>query len=277
MSSKLCKKCKKRKIDFKQGLLCTLTGEKPSIKEDCVDYEKDDAVKEYRGQPLRPNEGRASILLLFIWFVLLLDIIKLISSCMQYDLLQTVLAGGEVAEEVLAANDIREGVVAIASLIAFLISGILFIRWFRRAYFNLHQKVKYLSFSEGWAAGSWFVPIVSLFRPYQIMSELYEETKSYIERNSSSLEVDLSTRYLGFWWAIWLISGILGYVSARLSMGSSTVSGLLNITVLDIVLAVLEVALGFITLKVVKDYSKVEGHLRFEEHESLGGRNARRE
>ncbi len=69
--------------------------------------------------------------------------------------------------------------------------------WFRRAYFNLHQKVSYLSHSEGWAAGSWFVPIVNLYRPYQIMKEIYVETKELFTKRGLSEKVGYSTNYLG--------------------------------------------------------------------------------
>ena len=81
---------------------------------------------------------------------------------MQYDLLQTVANGGFISDEAVEANDTRESFLGIIYLIAYIISGITFIMWFRRAYFNLHQKVSWLNHSEGWAAGCWFVPIVNL-------------------------------------------------------------------------------------------------------------------
>jgi hypothetical protein len=41
-----CKKCLKRQMDFQQGLLCSLTGEKAIFEGDCSSYERDLAVKE---------------------------------------------------------------------------------------------------------------------------------------------------------------------------------------------------------------------------------------
>ena len=257
----LCKKCKRRKFDLKQGIICGLTNEKPNFVDKCPEFEKDDSVKEYKGLDLKPNNQRAKILILFIWIVLVFEIISLISSGLQYNLLQTVSNGGQITNEAANANDLREQIVGIIYLIAYIISGITFIMWFRRAYFNLHQRVKNLSFTEGWAAGSWFVPFVNLYRPFQIMKELYVETKNYISYKDESLQIDLSTRFLGLWWTLWIINGISGQIVFRLSRHADTLPELLTITVLSIISGFIGVGLGIVTLRVIKDYSKTDGLL----------------
>lgn len=261
----ICRKCEKRKFELKQGIVCGLTNEKPNFVDSCPEFIKDDSVQEYKGLELRPNEQRAKVLLSFIWIVLIVEIISLISSGMQYNLLKTVSDGGEITNEAANANDLRERVIAIIYLIAYIVSGITFIMWFRRAYFNLHQKVKNLSFTEGWAAGSWFVPFVNLYRPFQIMKELYEETKKYILDNDESSQINLSTKFLGFWWTLWIINGILGQIVFRLSRNADTIPELLTITILSIISGFIGVGLGIVTIIVIKDYSKVEGLLAVKE------------
>jgi len=97
---------------------------------------------------------------------------------MHYDLLQTVANGGLIYNKTATKAFFKiELILCTIYFIFYSISVITFIMWFRRAYFNLHQKVNHLSYSEGWAAGSWFVPIINLYRPYQIMKEIYIETK----------------------------------------------------------------------------------------------------
>jgi len=143
--------------------------------------------------------------------------------------------------------------------IAYLISGVTFILWFRRAYFNLHQKVNYLQFSEGWAAGSWFVPIVNLYRPYRIMKEIYIETKELFTKNGLSEKVDYSTNSLGWWWTLWIISAFIGQFIFRFALKSAdTIDNLITTTVANIFLGILGIPLALITIKVIKDYSKVE-------------------
>lgn len=210
---------------------------------------------------LKPNAQRAKSLLALIWIVLGLDIISLISSGLQYNLLQTVLNGGGITNEAATANDLREQIIGIIYSITYIASGITFIMWFRRAYFNLHQIVKGLSFTEGWAAGSWFVPFVNLYRPYQIMKELYEETKNYISGKDGTSQIDLATSFLGIWWTFWIINGILGQVIFRLSRAADTITELITVTTLSIISGVIGVGLAFVTIKVIKDYSNVEGLL----------------
>ena len=208
---------------------------------------------------LRPNEQRAKNAIRLIWIVLALEIVNLISSYMQYDLLQTVADGDFVSDEAIEANDIRESLLGIFYLIVYVISGITFILWFRRAYFNLHQKVNHLSHAEGWAAGSWFVPIVNLYRPYQIMKEIYVETKKLFIKNELSEKVDYSTSYLGCWWTLWIISGVIGQFVFRFALNSAdTVDNLITTTTAQIILEILGIPLALITVKVIKDYSKIE-------------------
>lgn len=81
---------------------------------------------------------------------------------------------------------------------------ILFIRWFHRAYYNLHQLNLSLSYTEGWAAGSWFVPLLNFFTPYLIMEEIWKYTQ--IKAKHKSLN---STLIIKFWWLTFIINFLL--------------------------------------------------------------------
>lgn len=59
------------------------------------------------------------------------------------------------------------------------------IMWFRRAYHNPYKiGISYLSYSEGWAAGAWFVPFMNLVRPFTIMKEIWNKTQE-VPRNEN--------------------------------------------------------------------------------------------
>jgi hypothetical protein len=259
-----CKKCNKRKFDFQRGIFCGLTNEKPTFENTCPNFEGDETITQYKGLEVKPNNERSRILLLLIWIVLALEIISIFSNVLQYNLLQTVSNGEEVTNEAAKANDLRVQIIAIVFFITYIISAIAFIMWFRRAYYNLHQKVRALSFTEGWAAGCWFVPFVNLYRPYQIMKEMYEETKGYLK--SESLDCDLSTRFLGAWWILWIANGTLGQVIFRLSRHAHTLPKVITLTTLSIISSVLGIGLALVTVRVIRDYAKVEGLLREDEY-----------
>ncbi|MFW5851488.1 MAG: DUF4328 domain-containing protein [Bacteroidota bacterium] len=271
----ICKQCTKREMNFTQGIVCSLTHEKPVFEDDCAHFEKDESVEEreqfvkktYKPKELKPNTQRAKTAMTLISIVLGLEIVSLVSSGMQYSLLQTLSQGRPVTNAVAEANDLREQTIAIVYMTVYIISGITFIRWFRRAYYNLHQKVTRLSNSEGWAAGSWFVPIVSLYMPYQIMKELYEETKNYISTHGLK-NVLLATRFLGLWWALWIGSNIFGQVIYHMSKGAASLTQLANVTILSIIGSVIGIVLAIVTIRVIKNYADAEGVL-FEQAEML--------
>ena len=207
---------------------------------------------------LKPNEQRAKNAITLIWIVLALEIVSLISGYFQYDLLQTAANGGEISTETATANDTREQIIGIIYLIAYIISAVTFIQWFRRAYYNLHLRVNHLSQTEGWAAGSWFVPIVSLYRPYQIMKELYQETRELLVKKGLSINENFSTGFLGWWWTLWIINNAIGQFIFRYSMKAESIDELTISTVASMIGNVVGIPLALITVKVIKDYANVE-------------------
>ncbi|NIK73072.1 hypothetical protein FHS56_000558 [Thermonema lapsum] len=207
---------------------------------------------------LRPNGQRAKNAITLIWIVLALEIISLISGYLQYDLLQTVANGGKISMATATANDTREQMIGTIYIIVYVISAVTFIQWFRRAYFNLHQKVKNLAYTEGWAAGSWFVPIVNLYRPYQIMKELYQETKELLNKKGINVNTNLTTSSLGWWWTLWILNNIIGQFVFRYSIKAKSIDELTTSTIASMIGNIIGILLALITVKVIKDYSNVE-------------------
>lgn len=207
---------------------------------------------------LRPNSQRAKHAIILVWIIFGFEVLGLISGYFQYELLNAIEAGESITEEMVNLNDLRERIIAILNLIAFVISAVMFIQWFRRAYFNLHLKVSSLSFSEGWAAGSWFVPIINLFRPYQIMKELYGETRDLLEKNGKVESESLSTTWLGVWWVLWLVNNALGQFVFRYSLRAKSVDDFITMTRASMTSNIVGIALAIVAIKVIRDYAKVE-------------------
>lgn len=207
---------------------------------------------------LKPNGQRAKIAMMLVWTVLTIEIISILSDYLQYDLLQTVANGGQISSETAIDNDLRQKIIAIIYLVTYIISGITFIRWFRRAYFNLHLKAETLSFTEGWAAGSWFVPFISLYRPKQIMKELYVETQNLLTTKQENSTVNLNTQFIGWWWALWLIASFLGQFVFRYSLKAESLEALTTATIASIIASIIGIPLALITVKIIKDYAEIE-------------------
>jgi hypothetical protein len=257
-----CKKCTNRKMDMQQGLICNLTGRKADFTGQCEDFKIDEKIEikeqEKRGL-IRPNKKRAEIAQLLIWIVMILDVISIYSSYLQYNLLTSLQNNETISDQIINSNDTREQIIGIVYLIVFIVSAITFIQWFRRAYYNLNIRIK-CNHSEGWAAGSWFVPIISLHWPYQIMKEMWIETSRLI-KNKSSDYVQNSTLIIGFWWALWIISNYIGNYVLKSAFKAETIENFLNSTIADMVMSMIGIPLAILTVMIIKSYSLKEEKL----------------
>lgn len=96
-------------------------------------------------------------------------------------------------------------VVALVNVLVHLTCVVLFCVWFHRAYGNLLALGEpRLRFAPGWAPGSFFVPILNLFRPYQIAREIWQRSGA----DGGGLVVA--------WWTLFLASGVVGLLEGRL-------------------------------------------------------------
>ncbi|TJZ51812.1 DUF4328 domain-containing protein [Sphingobacterium olei] len=203
---------------------------------------------------LRPNARRAKTAITLIWVILILDIFSFISAYLQYGLLYAP----EISEEAAEANDLRQQIIGGVYLVCFVISAVTFIKWFRRAYYNLSQVDSYVSYSSNDVAISWFLPIINLFKPYQITKELYQKTKQLLTENSIESSVKLSTSTVIAWWTLWVINSILGQIALRLARNTNTVDDLLLSTWLDMASSLIGIPLALLAIKVIRDYATVE-------------------
>jgi hypothetical protein len=90
--------------------------------------------------------------------------------------------------------------------------------WEYRAFKNLPAlKSNYTEFSPGWAVGWWFIPLANLIKPFQAVRELWNESDPEFDEESQFLHVAGGTpKIVGFWWAAFLLSGILGRLAGML-------------------------------------------------------------
>lgn len=139
-------------------------------------------------------------------------------------------------------------------IIIYIISAVTFIMWFRRAYYNLHQKISDLSYTESWAAIGWFIPLANLVVPYVIMKDLYTKINILLQNNTVSR---LKISNVRIWWGLWIVSSIIGSLSFRASMNDLEEVSL----VLSIIDCIIAIPLAIVTVRIIEDYSVSESEL----------------
>lgn len=98
-----------------------------------------------------------------------------------------------------------------------LLAAAMFIPWFAMAYGNLRRLgVQHLRWSNGWAVGAWFVPILGLVRPKQIANDIWRGTEPGADVGSERWRLLPVPSVVHWWWALFLIGGFVA------GIGSST-------------------------------------------------------
>lgn len=183
------------------------------------------------------------VLIVMLWINLVLDGVSIAS-----DLGQLALLGGSYSVGAGEANDLRQGIIGIFMMLSFLVTGITFLKWIRRANINCAGFSKRgMEFTPGWSIGWYFIPIASIFKPYQAMREIWQV--SHDPRNPHIVE---SGPLLKSWWGLWLFSGVVGQISFRMSSGSDNLDDLKAATVAAIVSSLFGIFLTFAAISLVK-------------------------
>ncbi len=158
-----------------------------------------------------------------------------------------------------------QGLVGLGQVVINIVLIVVFINWFRRAYANLHRMgIGYLSHTDLHAAWCWFVPILNLFRPYQIMSEIWSETQHQVKKLNDAFQVNTTNGFIGAWWALYLISRFVSNYATRKSFQSYSIEDLENSALLTIISDLLHLISAILALMVVKKISGMESLLTHE-------------
>ena len=260
----ICKTCLNRKKgDFAPHDICNLRGHTLEPDTSCRYYAKDSTVVTKVSEQqllLRPNAQRAKLAMFMLGVMLLLDAVSGFSSYLQLGMLNDFKEGFYVSDEAIAANDTREQLIGVVYLIFLIVSAVFFIQWFRRAYYNLQVRTGRCEHSEGWAAGSWFVPIISLYRPFHIMKEMDHKTSQLITKLSGK-EVTTNSVLIGFWWTLWIITNYLGNYVLKMGFKEETLDNFISSTKIEMINSFLGIPLAVLAYLVVQNYAQKEADL----------------
>jgi hypothetical protein len=158
------------------------------------------------------------------WATVLLATTAAASPLMALGMLQTaqllarMRSGVAVADADADRTDLVVAGSAVIMVIGFIGSIITFCLWTHRAHRNLQPlRASGLRYTSGWAVGSFFVPILNLFRPYQIMQEIARGSDpNTIGEDIYSSRGVKSSSLVKWWWAAWLIMGFMDRASNAL-------------------------------------------------------------
>ncbi|MDB4297350.1 DUF4328 domain-containing protein [Flavobacteriaceae bacterium] len=258
-----CKKCVHRKMDFDTGILCEITNKIADFENICPNYEIDEVIKEKENtivNQIKPNKKYADFAKILISIILVLDVISMLSSYMQLNLLNAFQEGQTVTDSQISSNDSREQIIGVLYAVFYITSAITFLNWFKRAYYNLNVRAG-SQYTNSQSLYAWFIPYVNLYRPYQIMKEMWETTSQQVINKSNNKNKKNNSLIISAWWFLWVFSSFIGRYILRNLFKENTINDLINTTIADILAGLIGVALAIITYIMIDKYSQKEEEL----------------
>ena len=195
------------------------------------------SVDRDENEAFRPLGTLTTALVLMLRMGAVMAVLSLISSWMQLELLSHPYTPAQGAD-----NDQREAAVGGFATLLMLATFVVFGRWIVLAHRNLPALgARHLEFSPGWAVGWFFVPILYFWKPYQAMRALWQNS-----RDANRPDIQDTTWVLPTWWALWIISLVMGNVLMRGSFRAVTVDQLKVTTQATMVNCLIDVALNIV-------------------------------
>ena len=204
-----------------------------------------------------------------LWAMALCCVASILSRLFQ---LQIILraATEHVARADLAASFWREVLIARFNWLVSLATGVAFLMWFHRVHSNLPSLGgRGFKYSPGWAVGSFLVPILCLFRPPEIMREVWHGSEpAGLERDlgpdGPSLRNELGVPGLvGVWWALYLLLTVVGNLILRLvSWAQPTLESLLGRCIIAMGVDAVEIAAALVAVRLVNRITSAQRERR---------------
>ena len=211
-------------------------------------------------QRFEPLNVRTKLLLCLLVILLVLDIAAVFSGLAQADLIKRVMRGEAITESEAIANDSRQGAIGFGQTVLYIACFVVLLMWIYRANKNLRSlRPAGLSFTPGWAVGWFFVPFMNLFRPYQVVSEIWKASDPKLGRaDDTSWKAAATSPLVGCWWALFLISNSIANIALRTVFGGIGLSDLLNSTYAYMVSDGIDVVYLLVTISMVRGISQFQ-------------------
>jgi len=222
---------------------------------------------------LKPNEQRAKIAISTIWvtliitaIILTLNIVVAAVTVITLNSSEGYLSSPHPIVDIISYIGKFLGYLYLFTLLLCVIS---FIRWFRIAYHNLEVLTGECMYDNSWTVKGCLIPFLNLYRPYEMMKELYQKTDRYLfEKHFLTGEDDpyaerLRLRSVKRWWISVILFSTIFFLSVFLRFStlshndwiftySLIISFIYFLNVIFIIFA------GIQTIFIIRNYQKEE-------------------
>ncbi len=123
--------------------------------------------------------------------------------------------------------------------------------WNARYFAGTHH----MEYTPGWAVGWYFIPIATLWKPYQAMKEIWRASDDPERMRLVSIPF-----WLPLWWCLWLLNNILSNVSAQLTFRAAIISEGMRADQVSVLVEAVNIVLCLVFLVIVNRLSRMQWH-----------------
>lgn len=167
--------------------------------------------------------------------------------------------GGEIGLERLERADRQLTQAGILLLAATAVAGVPFVAWLWRA----RRNTEFLTNAEhrrsiGWAIGGWVCPVVNLWFPYQIASDVQAASDPRTRPIRDVLERTRGGNVVILWWLALLGSTFIARISNRLASNATSPESLRPVLTLAIVSCALNLLAGLLAIRMIRTINRLQ-------------------
>ncbi|UYI13031.1 MULTISPECIES: DUF4328 domain-containing protein [Myxococcus] len=157
--------------------------------------------------------------------------------------------------------DQLNALLALPSLLTMLATVVLYLRWLRLSV-KTANALGLSNESTGWATFCWFIPFANLFKPLEVVRDLWQGLGGPPERQSM----------LTAWWATWILSNIISNVGNAFARADTANPTSLSVSLLAGILSEgLSIAAAVLCIRVIGDIESLLVARRAEAEATMTG------
>lgn len=222
------------------------------------------ATKEIATEYIEPqiqlwdNSTRSRNLITVFWIIIVSTLLGLIPAYNELNILESLSNGDYLDDATIDMSDNIQGFVGIFQTILYIISIVMFLNWFRRAYANLNRLNIKTYYEENMTGWHFVIPILSLYRPYKTMAELWEKTQSKAKELNSNFSKNDNSYTVGVWWALFIISNFIGRYVMKTAFKQDTIEQIIDGSYAILISDIMQIPEALLVIYIVTSISKME-------------------
>jgi hypothetical protein len=193
-------------------------------------------------------------LVILLWVNICFAAISGASGLIDVKLWLDFQAGIELTNEQADIHELRQQIIATLYFLENIPLVVVFCIWIYRANYNVRQLgAADMQFSPGWAVGWYFVPIMNLWKPYQVMKEIWQASA-----NPARWQDEPRGSILPLWWTFFLLSAAVSIVTIRFSMSAEAAPEMIAFGSVSVAGDVIEIGSSLIALVLVRQIYRMQ-------------------